>query len=44
MKQAEFIGERFIQKGYQHNFIKEKIKDVTALDRKKCIQVFCIQK
>lgn len=31
--QANMIGERFIQKGYEENFIKEKIEEVTQIPR-----------
>lgn len=33
MKQAEMIGERFIQKGYKTAFIEEKIQDIAHVDR-----------
>lgn len=38
LKQAEFIRQRFIQKGYGPDFIKEKIKDVAVMDRSKLIE------
>lgn len=38
LKQAEMIGERFIQKGYHPEFIEDRIKDVLSLDREGLIQ------
>lgn len=38
LKQAEFIGKRFVEKGYQQDFINEKIEVVSALEREKLIQ------
>lgn len=38
LNQAEFIGESFIQKGYRSSFIKERIKDIEALDRSRLIE------
>lgn len=38
LEQAKLIGERFVQKGYDAKFIKEKINDVALLDRGKLIQ------
>ena len=38
LEQADFIGKRFIEKGYKPDFIEKKIKDVVTLDRDTLIQ------